>query len=70
MTIKELRLSNNLSQREFAKLIGVTQAAINKWERQEVKLSQENQEKIDEVFGLNRDTLRATSFNLGVKIWY
>lgn len=68
MTIKELRLSNNLSQREFAKLIGVTQAAINKWERQEVKLSQENQEKIDEVFGLNRDTLRATSFNLGVKI--
>lgn len=68
MTIKELRLSNNLSQREFAKLIGVTQAAINKWERQEVKLSQENQEKIDEVFGLNRDTVRATSFNLGVKI--
>lgn len=66
MTIKELRERNNLSQREFAKLIGVTQAAINKWERQEVKLSQENQDKIDQVFGLKRKNMRATSQNLGV----
>lgn len=66
MTIKELRETNNLSQREFAKLIGVTQAAINKWERQEVKLSQENQDKIDSVFGLKRTNKRATSQDLGV----
>lgn len=67
MTIKELREMNNLSQREFANLIGVTQAAINKWERQEVKLSQKNQQAIDAIFGLKRVNFRATSQDLGVK---
>lgn len=66
MTIKELRESNNLSQREFAEMIGVTQAAINKWEHQNVKISIENQNRIDMIFGLKRKTLRATSFDLGV----
>ena len=66
MTIKELRTMNNLSQREFAAMIGVSQAAINKWERQEVKLSKANQDKIDEIFDLKRKTFRATSYDLGV----
>lgn len=66
MTIKELRTMNNLSQREFAAMIGVSQAAINKWERQEVKLSKANQDKIDEIFSLKRKTFRATSYDLGV----
>lgn len=31
--IKELRLENNLSQMQLAKLIGVSQKAIDYWER-------------------------------------
>ncbi len=31
--IKELRLENNLSQLQLAKLIGVSQKAIDYWER-------------------------------------
>lgn len=66
MTIKELREMNNLSQREFAEIIGVTQTAIYKWERKDVKININTQKKIDESFGLNRKSMRATSFNLGV----
>ena len=47
MTSKELREMNRLSQREFASMIGISQAAVNKWERQEVKISKEHQERID-----------------------
>ena len=66
MTIKELREMNNLSQREFANAIGVTQAAVYKWEHKDVKLSIENQQRIDLVFGLKRRTMRGTSFDIGV----
>lgn len=66
MTIKELREMNNLSQREFAEIIGVTQTAIYKWERKDVKININTQKKIDESFGLNRKSMRATSFDLGV----
>ena len=65
MTIKELRKSNNLSQKEFGRIIGVTQA-VNKWEHNDVKLSQENQDKIDKIFGLKRAMTRATSQDLGI----
>lgn len=67
MTIKELREIHNLSQREFASIIGVTQAAINKWERQEVKLSLEHQKRLDDMFKLKRVKIRATSYDLGVE---
>lgn len=66
MTIKELRDMNNLSQREFAEIIGVTQTAIYKWERKDVKININTQKKIDESFGLKRKSMRATSFDLGV----
>ena len=66
MTIKELRQSNNLSQKEFGEIIGVTQAAVNKWEHNDIKLDKENQDKIDNIFNLKRKTLRATSQDLGV----
>lgn len=67
MTIKELRQMNNMSQREFAALIGVTQAAIMKWEKQDVKLDKENQDKIDSIFHFKRGTKRATSMDLGIE---
>ena len=31
--LKELRLENNLSQNKLAKQLGISQAAINKWEK-------------------------------------
>lgn len=65
MTIKEIRKMNNLSQRELARMIGVTQAAINKWERQEVKISEENQRKIERIFGLKEEKRRITSYDIG-----
>lgn len=66
MTSKELREMNRLSQREFASMIGISQAAVNKWERQEVKISKEHQERIDLIFKLKRKVPRATSYDLGV----
>ena len=67
MTIKDLRLKNNLSQKEFGDLIGVTQAAVYKWENKDIKLSKSNQDKIDKIFVLKRkNNIRATSQNLGV----
>ena len=33
--IKELRIEHNLSQASFAKLIGVSQKAVDYWERNE-----------------------------------
>ena len=66
MTIKELREMNNLSQREFAEIIGVTQTAIYKWERKDVKININTQKKIDESFGLKRKSMKTTSFDLGV----
>jgi len=66
MTSKELREMNRLSQREFASMIGISQAAVNKWERQEVKISKEHQERIDLIFKLKRKVARATSYDLGV----
>lgn len=67
MTIKELRQMNNMSQREFAALIGVTQAAIMKWEKADVKLGIENQNKIDSIFHFKRGSKRATSMDLGIE---
>lgn len=66
MTIKELRKLNNMSQREFAKLVGVTQTAVYLWEREDVKLSDENSGTIDKLFGFKRGIKKATSFDLGV----
>jgi DNA-binding XRE family transcriptional regulator len=66
VTIKDLRIMNNMSQRDFAKMVGVSQTAVYKWEKEEVKLSDENIQTIDRIFGLNRGIKKATSFDLGV----
>lgn len=68
MTIKELRQMNNLSQREFGDKIGVSQASIYRWEKEDIKISRETEKKIDEIFGLKRKNKRATSFDLGVEL--
>lgn len=68
MTIKELRQINNLSQREFGEKIGVSQASIYRWEKEDMKISKETEKRIDIIFGLQRKNKRATSFDLGVEL--
>lgn len=64
MTIKELRERNNLSQREFAAIIGVTQTAIYKWEQKDTKINELYQRKIEETFKIARSNKRMTSFDI------
>ena len=66
MTIKELRERNNLSQREFANILGVTQTAVYKWELKDTKISKVYQEKLEENFCFKSNSSRITSFDLGV----
>lgn len=64
MTIKELRERNNLSQREFAAMIGVTQTAIYKWELKDTKINEIYQRKIENIFKIEPSNKRMTSFNI------
>lgn len=68
MSIKELRQINNLSQREFADKIGVSQATVYRWEKENMKIAKPTEIALDVVFGLKRKNKRATSFDLGVEL--
>ena len=65
MTIKDLRISNYMTQREFAKQLEVSQSAVNKCEQQNFKISKKTTKKIDELFFLQRINKDAYSFDLG-----
>lgn len=66
MTIKDIRLYNNLSQKQFGELIGVTQAGVYKYEKKDTVLSPEVQSRLCAVFGLRPKKMRISSFDLGV----
>jgi Predicted transcriptional regulator len=51
MTIKELRISKNLTQAKMAEMIGVKPAVISRLENGRMSVSEEIAEKIREVFG-------------------
>lgn len=44
--IREVRLQNDMSLRDFAELIGVADTTVMKWEKDERKMSFENAIKI------------------------
>ena len=44
--IREVRLQNDMSLRDFAELIGVADTTVMKWEKDEQKMSFENAIKI------------------------
>ena len=52
MTIKELRLSKNLTQTQMAALIGVNKSAIGHLENGRMKISDRIADRIWEVFGV------------------
>ena len=48
--IKEVRLQNNMSLRDFAKVIGTANTTVMYWEKNERKMSFENAIKICDRF--------------------
>ncbi len=48
--IREVRLQNDMSLRDFAEVIGVSSTTVMKWEKDERKMSFENAIKICERF--------------------
>lgn len=48
--LREVRLQNDMSLRDFAKVIGVADTTVMKWEKNERKMSFENAIKICERF--------------------
>lgn len=57
MTIKELRINNLLSQREFAQKIGASLVSVQRWEKG-YAIRYSNLRKIAKTFKLsNKDTL-------------
>ena len=52
MTIKELRVSRNLTQAKFAELIGVDRSDLGKMENGKKNISDRIHDKIWEVFGV------------------
>ena len=67
MTIKDLRITSCMTQREFAKELEVSQSAVNKWEQQNCRISKKTVKKIDELFYLQRVNENAYSFDIGAK---
>ncbi len=57
MTIYKYRKDNNLSQKQFAQLMNVTQSMVSKWESGEYNFTVENIAKISESLNLNFDIL-------------
>ena len=55
--LKELRLENNLSQRTLAKQIGVSQAAIARWESNLQAPSIDNAIALAKFFNVSTDYL-------------
>lgn len=50
LTIKELRLNNRMTQKEFADSVGVFWTTISKWERNERIPKPETIRKIEEMY--------------------
>jgi DNA-binding transcriptional regulator YiaG len=50
MNTREIRLSKKLTQHEFAKLLGVTKSAVEKWEYSNIQPSESTQKLIKLLF--------------------
>lgn len=64
MTISEIREEMNMTQREFAELIGVTQTAVYKWEKSDVKFKAKEREKVIQGLNLKNVDYNLTSYNI------
>lgn len=55
--LKELRLENKLSQNQLAKQLGISQAAINKWEKCIIVPTLDSAVVVAKFFGVSVDYL-------------
>lgn len=55
--IREVRLQNDMSLRDFAKVVGVADTTVMKWEKDERKMSFENAIKICNQFDVKLSCL-------------
>jgi len=55
--LKELRLENKLSQNALSKVIGISQAAINKWEKGIIVPTIDSAAVVAKFFGVSIDYL-------------
>lgn len=59
--LKQLRLESGVSQAEFAKRIGVSQAAVAQWEKGTTTPSSSQLAHVSLVFGVSQDWLSGAS---------
>ena len=64
MTIQEIRENYNMTQREFAEMIGVTQTAVYKWEKSDVKFKSKEREKVIQGLNLKNVDYILSSYNI------
>lgn len=64
MTIQEIREDFNMTQREFAEMIGVTQTAVYKWEKSDVKFNDVAKEKVIKGLNLKNVDYILSSYNI------
>lgn len=55
--LKELRASKQISQAELSNILGVTQQAVGKWERDKTTPDYDTLKKISSYFGVSTDYL-------------
>lgn len=60
-TLKELRRSRNLNQKQFAKAVFITPSAVSQYETGRTMPSRETMERIAGFFGVSTDYLMGTS---------
>lgn len=53
--LKELRASKQISQAELSNILGVTQQAVGKWERDKTTPDYDTLKKISSYFGVSTD---------------
>lgn len=68
-TIKELRIKKNLTQKEFADMLGVTYQAVSKWENGKNLPDIAILSEISKIFNINIDFLLTGKKKDNTKIW-
>lgn len=53
--LKELRLSKNINQKDFAVIIGVSQPTLSQWETGKTQIDYDNLQKLSDYFNVSID---------------
>ncbi len=56
--LKRLRIARDLSQRELAEIIGVSNISVHNWEHRKHKMTDRNRHKVAKYFGVEPDQIQ------------